>query len=124
MAVELNLEEVSLDQGINCDTLILSLSEAFSGDGQGHLTLLEVEVSRGEDGHYCFGGVSCGVKAAVGGRDIIVEVAFWNTIHIDDWGRNIGSDVDDYFSVGQYVSLGQVIPEEEDNFNWSSLSYW
>ena len=99
MAVELNLEEVSLDQGINCDTLILSLSEAFSGDGQGHLTLLEVEVSRGEDGHYCFGGVSCGVKAAVVGWYTVVKIALGDPIHIDDGSRYVRSDIDDNFAI-------------------------
>ena len=59
MAVELDLEEVSLDQGVNSYTLILWLSETFSSDGEGNLTLLEVEVDWSEDGDNSFCGIGC-----------------------------------------------------------------
>ena len=106
VTVELDLEEISLDQGVNGDTLILRLSESFSGDGQWHLTLLEVEVSGGEDGHDGFGGISSGIKAAVGGWYIIVEVTLGNTIDVGDWSWDVGSYIDDYFTIGEDICFG------------------
>ena len=80
VAVELYLEEVSLDQGVDGDALVLGLGKPFGGDGQRHLTLLEVEVDGGEDCDDGFGGVGGGVEGAVGGGYVAVEVAFGNTI--------------------------------------------
>ena len=57
VAVELYFEEVSLDKGVDGDSLVLGLGEPLSGDCQGHLALLEVEVDWGEDGHNGLGGV-------------------------------------------------------------------
>ena len=59
MAVKLNFEEISLDQGIDCDTLILRLSKSFCRDCERHLALLEVEVNRSEDGDNSFSSISC-----------------------------------------------------------------
>ena len=117
MTVELNVE----DQGVNSDTLILGLGETFGGDGQRHFTLLEVEVCGGEDGHDGLGGIGSGIEAAVGGWNIVVEVALGNTVDVDDWGWNVGSYVNHNQTVGQDVGLGQVVPQEKNYFNRSSL---
>ena len=122
VAVELYFEEISLYKGIDGYALVLGLGETLGGDGEGHLTLLEVEVDRGEDGHDGLGGVGRGVEGAVGCWDVVVEVAFGNTVHIDDGCRYIRSYVDDYFAPGQDVSFGQIVSQEENNLYGSCLS--
>ena len=59
MTVELDLEEISLYQGVDSYTLIFRLSETFSSDGERNLALLEVEVNWSEDGDNSFCGMSC-----------------------------------------------------------------
>ena len=123
MTVELYLEEISFDKSIYRDTLIFRLQKTFSGDGERNLTLLEVEVSRCEDGNHSFGRI-CGIEGAVGCGGAVVEVALRHTIEVDNGFRNVRRDIDHNFTIGPNVSLGQVIPQKQNDFNRTRLPHW
>ena len=53
MAVELDLEEISLDESVDGYALVLRQSESLGGDCQRNLALLEVVVGWGEYCHDC-----------------------------------------------------------------------
>jgi len=123
MTIKLYLEEISLDKGVNGDTLILRQRETFSSYGERNLTLLEVEVSRCEDGDYCFGWIGR-IEGTVGGRCAVVEIAFRNTVDSNDGSWYVGCYVDNYLTISQHICFGQVVSQEKNNLDRSCISHW
>lgn len=122
VTIELYLEEVSLDKGVYRNTLVAWGLKTLGCDGKGHLTLLEIEVYWSKDSDDCFYWVS-GVKGAVGGRDVFIEVALWNTIFGNNGCGNVWCNFHNNFTVGKHVGLWQVVLEEEHNLKRSCHAY-
>jgi hypothetical protein len=99
--------------------LVVWLLISFSCDGQRDLTLLEVEVYWGKDSDDSHSGVT-GVKGAIRCWDVHVKIALGDSVKGNNGGWDIGSDLNHNFTIGEDVSLREIILEEENNLERTS----
>lgn len=81
LGIELDVEVIALDEGINRDTFVLGIDIPFCGDHERNLAALEVEIFWSEN---CYEG-EIGVRVIIGtvfSFNVSVEVALDNTVDV------------------------------------------
>lgn len=79
MTIKLNFKEVSLNQCIYSDSLILWLLISLSCNRKRYLALLEVKINWGKDSDNSLCWV-CRIECTVSCGDVGIEITFRNTV--------------------------------------------